>query len=199
MGGFRGESQCWSAHRCQVCVCLYILRQFCDYYGHNPSLLPEKLACCTDKGTWSMVYVQPSVERKGKIRAMHVKRLSRRRSKKISKLRLTGLCAGKSPVIGEFPAQMASNAENVSIWWHHHVLQICSWLYSMVLFYRHSLSENKAWIRNFIKCFLLDVITDRYLVVFLNHVYVSWGHGCNYTPYFYLYVINYACPRNKVI
>ena len=66
MGGFRGESQCWSAHRCQVCVCLYILRQFCDYYGHNPSLLPEKLACCTDKGMWSMVYVQPSVERKGK-------------------------------------------------------------------------------------------------------------------------------------
>ena len=22
---------------------------------------------------------------------------------------------------GEFPAQMASNAENVSIWWRHHV------------------------------------------------------------------------------
>ena len=27
-----------------------------------------------------------------------------------------------SPVTGEFPAQMASNAENVSIWWRHHVL-----------------------------------------------------------------------------
>ena len=26
------------------------------------------------------------------------------------------------PVIGEFPAQMASNAENVSIWWRHHVM-----------------------------------------------------------------------------
>ena len=25
------------------------------------------------------------------------------------------ICAGNSPVIGEFPAQMASNAENVSI------------------------------------------------------------------------------------
>ena len=24
---------------------------------------------------------------------------------------------------GEFPAQMASNAENVSIWWRHRVLQ----------------------------------------------------------------------------
>ena len=30
-------------------------------------------------------------------------------------LRTTGLCAGKSPGTGEFPAQVASNAENVSI------------------------------------------------------------------------------------
>ena len=38
-------------------------------------------------------------------------RLFRRRSKKISQLRVTGLCAGNSPETGEFPAQMASNAE----------------------------------------------------------------------------------------
>ena len=50
-----------------------------------------------------------------------LKRLFRRRSKKTSKLRVTGLCAGNSPGTGEFPAQMASNAENVSIWWRHHV------------------------------------------------------------------------------
>ena len=43
------------------------------------------------------------------------------RSKKTSKLRVTGLCAGNSPVTGEFPAQMARNAENISIWWHRHV------------------------------------------------------------------------------
>ena len=47
-------------------------------------------------------------------------RLFGRRSKKTSKLRVTGLCAGNSPGTGEFPAQMASNAENVSIWWRHH-------------------------------------------------------------------------------
>ena len=47
-------------------------------------------------------------------------RLFRRRSKKASKLRVTGLCAGNSPGIGEFPAQMTSNAENVSIWWRHY-------------------------------------------------------------------------------
>ena len=40
--------------------------------------------------------------------------------KKTSKLRVTGLCVGNSPVTGEFPAQMASNTENVSIWWCDH-------------------------------------------------------------------------------
>ena len=48
-------------------------------------------------------------------------RLFRRRSKKTSNLCVTGLCAGNSPGTGEFHAQMASNAENVSIWWRHHV------------------------------------------------------------------------------
>ena len=50
-------------------------------------------------------------------------RLSRRRSKKTSKVRVTmvtGLCEGNSPMTIEFPTQMASNAENVSIWWRYH-------------------------------------------------------------------------------
>ena len=49
-----------------------------------------------------------------------LKRLFGRRSKKTSKFRVTSLCVGNSPGTGEFPAQRASNAENVSIWWHHH-------------------------------------------------------------------------------
>ena len=42
--------------------------------------------------------------------------LFRHKSKKTSKLHITGLCAGNSPVPGEFPAQRASNTESVSIW-----------------------------------------------------------------------------------
>ena len=56
-------------------------------------------------------------------------RLFRRRSKKTSKLRVTGFCVGNSPGTGEFPAQMASNAENGSIWWRHHAYmtsQVCT-------------------------------------------------------------------------
>ena len=42
-----------------------------------------------------------------------------------SKLRVTGLCVGNSPVNVEFLAQMASNAENVSIWWCYHGTVSC--------------------------------------------------------------------------
>ena len=44
------------------------------------------------------------------------------RSKKTLKLHLTGLCQWNSPVTEGFPSQRASNAENVSIWWYHHVM-----------------------------------------------------------------------------
>ena len=40
--------------------------------------------------------------------------------RKHKKLRVTCLCEGNSPVTGEFPAQKASNAGNVSIWLRHH-------------------------------------------------------------------------------
>ena len=35
-------------------------------------------------------------------------------------IKATGLWAGNSPGTDELPAQMASNAENFSIWWRHH-------------------------------------------------------------------------------
>ena len=44
-----------------------------------------------------------------------------------SKPRVTGLCAGNSPVSCEFPAQIASNEVYVSIWWRYHVP--LEWLY----------------------------------------------------------------------
>ena len=61
-------------------------------------------------------------------------RLFRLRSKKTSRFRVTGLCAGNSPGTGEFPAQMASNAENVSIWWRHHVMQ-CDFLFTPICYH----------------------------------------------------------------
>ena len=60
-------------------------------------------------------------------------RLFRRRSKKTSKLRVTGLCLGNSPGTG----QMASNAENVSIWWRHHAWRC--WLRLTDSWWRHQM------------------------------------------------------------
>ena len=75
-------------------------------------------------------------------------RLFRRRSKKTSKLRVTGFCAGNSPVTGEFPAQKASNAENVSNWWRHHGLTLSSRIASLAPLQPHicsNASVNQPW------------------------------------------------------
>ena len=47
------------------------------------------------------------------------------------KLRVTGLSEGNSPVTGEFPAQRASNAENVSIWWRWPSCYFLIWIVTM--------------------------------------------------------------------
>ena len=70
-------------------------------------------------------------------------RLFRCRWKKTSKLRVIGLCAGNSPMTGEFPEQRASNAENVSIWWRHHANQC--WPSSMA---PHCIPSLKTFICN---------------------------------------------------
>ena len=69
---------------------------------------------------------------------------SRRRSKKTSKFRVTGLCGGNSPgeFTVEFPAQMASYAENVSIWWRHHSSVATPW---NILIRKTDLVQRSPW------------------------------------------------------
>ena len=68
-------------------------------------------------------------------------RLFGRRSKKTSKLRVTGLCAGNSPGIGEFPAQMASNAEMFPFYDVTMILFVLLW--TMSCFVRGSYNNAK--------------------------------------------------------
>ena len=66
--------------------------------------------------------------------------LFRRRSKKTSNLRVTGLCGAHSPVTGEIPAQWASYEENVSIPWRYHGI----WLHvTFLLWEDEQLTLNK--------------------------------------------------------
>ena len=51
-------------------------------------------------------------------------RLFRLTSKKPQTPASLALYVGNSPVTGEFATQMASNEENVSIWWRHHVHRV---------------------------------------------------------------------------
>ena len=80
-------------------------------------------------------------------------------------LRHWPLC-GNSPGTGEFPAQMASNAENVSTWWRHHEkiprphhLNLCVTGYGFALFPY-----------DFCRILFLDIRCDTY--------HMQWGKGC---------------------
>ena len=63
-------------------------------------------------------------------------RLLKRRSKRTSKLRVTGRCEGNSWVTGEFSAKRVSNAANASIWWRHHVHNVVPCNSVMAVTYR---------------------------------------------------------------
>ena len=69
----------------------------------------ETLTCYS---TWYSTFIPASLQwRHTSVTIIHSIIYSRRRSKKISKIRVTGLCEENSPVTGEFPAQRASNVQ----------------------------------------------------------------------------------------
>ena len=63
--------------------------------------------------------------------------------KETPRLRVTGLCEGNSPGTGEFPAERLANAENVSIWWRHHV-DIDQEIYNIPILYKSYRKQN-SW------------------------------------------------------
>ena len=80
--------------------------------------------------------------------------------------------SGGWPGTGEFPAQMASNAENVSIWWRHHVLSMmwAAWAFSITSLKVTSIM-GMAWIIPASYCteynhrppFTLVTVTERHI------------------------------------
>ena len=90
-------------------------------------------------------------------------------------LHVTGLWEGNTPVTSEFPAQRASNAENISFWWWHHALvpmtleevipeytgtyyrhqgSLFTWL-TWIAEWMNSFNHNKVWIESISKFQLL--------------------------------------------
>ena len=96
------------------------------------------------------------------------------RSKKTWKLRVTGLCVGNSPGTGEFPGQMASNAENVSIWWCHHgpsFARVNAPLTSWQLLQCNVVSH---WLSTYTKYFLYMYFTLCYLYPICSVSTMQW-------------------------
>ena len=115
-------------------------------------------------------------------------RLFRRRSKKTSKLRVTGLCAGNSPGTGEFPAQMASYAENVSIWWRHHVQRMDRCL-TAPRYYHCSLSMQKVFRGIYLRAISRDVMKEIKLLKWLLR-HPSQSVNTTFSATFYAFCVN---------
>ena len=100
-----------------LCYILVLLLVYCiEGIGVTENLIKTMLAC---------LHVLTWIDAGGSLQWRHNERYGVR-PKKTSKLCVIGLCEGNSPVTVEFRQQKASNAENVSIWWRHHVVGKCS-------------------------------------------------------------------------
>ena len=80
---------------------------------------------------------------------------------------------------GEFPAQMASNAENVSIWWRHHVITYLVKLYMFILSYtpswrKHLESEASNSEAKFAKKLCQVPLRDLYAALSLERPSKGW-------------------------
>ena len=84
------------------------------------------------------------------------------------KLRATGLCAGNSPVTGEFPTQMASNAENASIWSRHHV----NIVYSSILSRSLTVFKVRTCMTNYIRHAWAEIWLPIHALI--THKLCSW-------------------------
>ena len=124
--------------------------------------------------------------------------LSMRRSKKTSRLRVTGLCEGNSPVTGEFPAQRTSNAENASIWWRRYDDQIIvySTMFAGVLFTNRNyllLDHRQVITVTLLYGIYLHIDAINSTAILLNRLW-NWAQISKYISLFYLYLITYTCP-----
>ena len=114
-----------------------------------------------------------------------------------SKLRVTGLCAGNSPVTVEFPAQRASNAENVSIWWRHHATSP----YGPAMMANISLIERTKHIgEKWSNEASVTPIPDEFNVIIWQGLVMTCLYVCvEYTDIYYLPIVRWQLHRIKTI
>ena len=97
------------------------------------------------------------------------------------------LCEGNSPVTSDFPTQKASNVENASIWWCHHVhksIWTCSGKFGYKPIYSCPLADIKV----------VNVSAFRhFFMTLLHNVFILNAKCfCSHTMYGLLYVYCFA-------
>ena len=92
-------------------------------------------------------------------------------------IRGTGLYEGNSPVTGKFLPEMASNVENVSILWRHHVHHQIIWVsHEGVCIYDYCHLVQPTFIADTAHCSPLDQNKDMYPIA-------SWNDMATKTVY----------------
>ena len=91
----------------------------------------------------------------------------RRRSKNPSKLHVTGICAGNSPVTGEFPAQMASNA---AMFPFDDVIMLSNIALCPYRIYTCSSCFVLLWLYHQFFAYLCDIFFHRFLSCFIDNL-----------------------------
>ena len=90
------------------------------------------------------------------------------------KFLVTCLCEANSLVTGEIPAQRASNAENVCIWWRHHVYVFSNSRASLIVWFMSD--ELSSFNRISAKCITYDISQDlRWVWISTSHLR-CWSH-----------------------
>ena len=120
-------------------------------------------------------------------------RLFRRRSKKISKLRVTGLCEGNSPVTGEFSAQRTSNSEKrfylttssrqgkserIQLWLNV-LAPVC---YNVNAIHICHMVDKRVFVCPFL-IFVSFLISLHHLGAFFHDDVIKWKHFPRYWPF----------------
>ena len=135
------------------------------------------ICTASDPGMWSLQWRHNGRDGISNHQPHHYlfNRLFRHSSKKTSKLRGTCLCAENSPMTGESPAQMASNAKDVSIWWRDP--DLCVWYAEML--YKWLTWSVFAWEMN------ITLKTIKHFSVF-DYIITHIGYHIEYMPIVYI-------------
>ena len=147
-----------------ICKFIFVYYTFCFYSSNVLVLVYVSVVGNIFEAVWKNVLFGHGLDRLNLYSYVIM-------SSKTSEPRITGLCEGNLPVTGEFFAQRASNAENVSIWWHRHGNRTICLYINYSTFFTAIRTESICIYAGLFFYFILSLIS--YTMLVLKHDYVK--------------------------